>query len=507
MRLHQSGKLHRDIKPTNVLVTPEGRVVLLDFGLTADLESSGRHQSPDRQIVGTVAHMSPEQAAGLAITPASDWYSVGVMLYEALTGRLPFDRVAPGADHRQADADASLAGLAGGRAAGGPGPAVRRCCWTGTRRGGRAVARSSSVLSGQVPELDRRPRARIGALPLIGRSRHLHVLDAVFAASTAGRTESIFVFGRTGTGKTTLIRSFLDGLIARDEAVVLSGRCYERESVPYKALDSLIDALARHLKGLPARKVAGPLARRTSPFLARVFPVLQSVEAVASARVRGAASCPTRKSCAAAPSPGSASCWRGWARRTALVLAIDDLQWGDVDSAILLSDLLCSPQSPVLLFLGSFRTEDAERSPFLNEIRKSIAGGSAAARPSRAGRRAADPVRGARAGPGPARARRCRVAGPGARGGPRVGRQPAVHRRAGQAHPRRRADRSLGSDRPARPGRSPLGADPTAAGGGAAAAGRRGRLGAPDPAGPGLPGQPTWAAAAGWPWRRSARRG
>ncbi len=88
--LHQSGKLHRDIKPPNVLVSVDGRVVLLDFGLTADLERSGRTRAVDRQVVGTVGHMSPEQAAGRAGTTASDWYSVGVMLFEAMTGRLPF---------------------------------------------------------------------------------------------------------------------------------------------------------------------------------------------------------------------------------------------------------------------------------------------------------------------------------------------------------------------------------------------------------------------------------
>ena len=156
--------------------------------------------------------------------------------------------------------------------------------------------------------------------------------------------------------------------------------------MPYKALDSLIDALARHLKGLPARKVQALLPPDVA-FLARVFPVLQSVEAVAAAR-RDAPEMPDQQELrrrAFAGAPRAAG--NGSAKQRPLVLAIDDLQWGDVDSAILLSDLLCSPQSPVLLFLGCFRSEDVERSPFLSEIRKSIAGRPAAARAPRAGRR------------------------------------------------------------------------------------------------------------------------
>ena len=142
--LHQSGKLHRDIKPTNVLVTPEGRVVLLDFGLTADLESSGRHQSrrpADRRHGRLTCRRS--RRPGSSITPASDWYSVGVMLYEALTGRLPFVGLAPGADHRQADADAPVAGLAGGRVCRRTWSGSASRCSTGTRRDGPAAARSS----------------------------------------------------------------------------------------------------------------------------------------------------------------------------------------------------------------------------------------------------------------------------------------------------------------------------------------------------------------------------
>src|SRR5436190_1310812 len=95
--IHRRGIVHRDIKPSNVLVTADDRVVVLDFGLVSErpiTESSDegtRFWSGDGMVVlGTPAYMAPEQATPQHATPAADWYSVGVMLYEALTGRLPF---------------------------------------------------------------------------------------------------------------------------------------------------------------------------------------------------------------------------------------------------------------------------------------------------------------------------------------------------------------------------------------------------------------------------------
>jgi eukaryotic-like serine/threonine-protein kinase len=88
--IHRAGKLHRDLKPSNVLVSRAGRVVILDFGLMSELGAQRFGQTPvDQELAGTPACMAPEQARGECATPASDWYAVGVMLFQARHRRAP----------------------------------------------------------------------------------------------------------------------------------------------------------------------------------------------------------------------------------------------------------------------------------------------------------------------------------------------------------------------------------------------------------------------------------
>ena len=86
---HEHGIVHRDIKPQNVLITPDGTAKLTDFGIARSIDAT-HGLTMAGQIVGTAAYLSPEQAKGQPVTAASDVYSVGAMLFELITGRPPF---------------------------------------------------------------------------------------------------------------------------------------------------------------------------------------------------------------------------------------------------------------------------------------------------------------------------------------------------------------------------------------------------------------------------------
>ncbi len=92
---HEMGLVHRDIKPGNVMLNKRGVVKVMDFGIARAMQSGVTSMTQTGMVVGTPQYLSPEQALGRAVDARSDLYSVGIMLFELLTGQLPFDADSP----------------------------------------------------------------------------------------------------------------------------------------------------------------------------------------------------------------------------------------------------------------------------------------------------------------------------------------------------------------------------------------------------------------------------
>ena len=354
--LHDAGKVHRDIKPSNILVDGDGRVVLLDFGVAADVATPPPANGP---VVGTEAFMAPEQLLARSVGPASDCYSVGVLLYRMLTGRLPDPNVRAAIRRVQLgvrlwsprelvpevprDLDSLCTALLDHDAAGRP-TARQVVEWLG-------ASQPQAIGVG-------------GEAPFVGRAAELRALEGFFAeVETGGAPVAVFVEGESGVGKSALIAEFARR-VPGARALSLRGRCYEHESVPYKALDEVIDLLAATVAELHADGLALDAAA-DADLAAELFPALASIGSKQTLL-------PERRSDPQKRRRSAFAALRRLLARLAstrpLIVAIDDLQWTDADSVQLLAELLRGPDAPRLMLLATVRASGDGADPTVRAI-------------------------------------------------------------------------------------------------------------------------------------------
>ncbi len=363
LTLHQRRRLHCDIKPSNVLVTGEGRVVVLDFGLALEFGGGVKSDAESMGVYGTVGYMAPEQASGGTLSPASDWYAVGVMLYEALTGLRPFRGTPRDVLLAKQSSTPAAPRAINPRVPEALSDLCLRLLLPAPTDRPDGVALLSAVGETAIPAAGR-PFA--DETLLVGRGVHLDTLRAALEGTSAGRAGCVLVHAPSGVGKSALLEHFGAEVSRRARALVLTGRCFEQESVQYKALDSLVDALSRHLGHLPAATLEAVLPADIG-LLARMFPVLQRVPHV-DRQTGPAGEIMSRQELRDRATQALRQLLRALSARLPLVICLDDLQWGDADSATILIGALAAPDPPPVLWICAYRREYAATSPCLRAL-------------------------------------------------------------------------------------------------------------------------------------------
>jgi hypothetical protein len=391
--LHRAGMLHRDLKPSNVVVANH-RVVVLDFGLARELDPNAASLTEEGQITGTPAYMAPEQALGKPLTEASDWYAFGVMLYEALTGALPFD----GPMFELLRCKLELDPLPPSELAADVPASLNALCMALLARDPAARPKGSEILARLEPVGPQRTtfslpvsgdtgvqsetHTQAVAPPLVGRGPELAALWQAMRTAEDGRTVVVHVRGVSGAGKSALVEAFLDQVerqgspSGQPDALVLRSRCYEREAMPFKALDGVIDALSRHLSHVDDFEVSNLLPTDIAA-LAQLFPVLERLRAVQrllTVRAAHGDAVQNRQRAEAA----LRDLFGRLAARRPMVIWIDDLQWGDLDSAGILKSWLQRVADLPLMVVFSYRADEVDTSECLRLLLPSVAEGGAA---------------------------------------------------------------------------------------------------------------------------------
>jgi tetratricopeptide (TPR) repeat protein/predicted Ser/Thr protein kinase len=386
---HAHGLVHRDVKPGNILIAADDHVYLTDFGLTRRSESERLTRTG--HWVGTLDYVAPEQILGQPTSARSDVYSLGCVLYETLTGCVPYGRETDAATlwaHVHAPAPSVLevsteipaefdaviaralakdpadrhpnAGALGEEAMAvalatrgdGGGPAgtmsIERSASVARRvaTGGRpTTAPTDTPLAIPVPTA----LEAAGERRLFGRDRELAELQEALGAALSGGRRGAMLAGDPGIGKTTLAAA-LAVKAEKSGAAILYGRCDEDFLIPYRPFVEALGHLVTHAP-------AGLLDRHVDDYggiLGRLVPQLS--QRLGSRRPALSTQGDLYMLFSAVAALLSAA-----SARQPLVVVLDDLHWADSQTISLLRYLLTSPTPMTGLVLGTYRPTDLGR--------------------------------------------------------------------------------------------------------------------------------------------------
>jgi len=379
---HSQGILHRDIKPENIMITQEGTAKLMDFGLAKMLSQPSLTQ--EGIIVGTVAYVAPEIALGKGADARSDLYSFGAVLYEMVTGRLPFpgedpvkiifshihdcpispSRLSPKVPQALAECIMKLLEKEPGKRYQSADDLVKvlREIAEGFLREVLVPSYKPSIV---VPSP--RPSA-VREVQLINRVEEMGLLREAVDRAVRGEGGVVFLYGEAGIGKTRLAREL--GAYARLRGMqVLSGRCpalFRMNGVPPYVLWK--EVIKDYLEVCAPQQLYRVIGFYPSEVSELVPELKQKLGAVP-------------QSLPISPEHGRDRLFEAVSqfvtnisKEAPLLVVLDDLQWTDQSSLLLLHYLARGVYREPLLLLGAYRDTDIDErhplSPVLTELNR-----------------------------------------------------------------------------------------------------------------------------------------